>query len=183
MGWATLAVADRYHEALAQVGPPEGHVPSMTKPADGRPGRPERADSAGLALSHQRFPGMTVIAVDGEVDITTHEQLRAYMAAQRRHPHEHLIIDLSQVTFMDSCGLRVLLLAAMDSRRDGGAVHLAAVHPTPARLLEVTGAEAHLSVHATVETAIKAILATFSDGCDPGWGDRRAGRAGGRRPG
>ncbi|MFC5826401.1 STAS domain-containing protein [Nonomuraea insulae] len=111
-----------------------------------------------LTLAHQRLPGVSVIAVTGEMDATNRGQLESYLRRARTHPSEGLVFDLSRVPFMDSSGLHVLLMCATDCLRNGGAVHLAAVQPLPARLFEVTGVVAHLPVYDTVDAAVSAAL-------------------------
>ncbi|MGW0811608.1 STAS domain-containing protein [Nonomuraea sp. NPDC002799] len=111
-----------------------------------------------LTLSQRRLPGVTVIAVGGEMDATNRRQLETYIEEIRTAPDEWLVFDLSQVPFMDSSGLHVLMKCTTDTLRQGGAVHLAAVQPLPARLFEITGVLAHVPVHETVADAVTAAL-------------------------
>jgi anti-anti-sigma factor len=54
-------------------------------------------------------------------------------------PEGEVIVDVSDVSFMDSSGLRVLIDAATRAREGGG--DLIVAHPTPgiARLIEISG--------------------------------------------
>ncbi|MET7328409.1 STAS domain-containing protein [Nonomuraea sp. NPDC005650] len=113
-----------------------------------------------LRLAHQQLPGVTVIAVIGEMDAANRAQLEAYIAQVQPSPMGQLVFDLSEVPFMDSSGLHVLLTCATNCLKNGGAVHLAAVQPMPTRLFELTGVLAHMPVHDTVEGAITAALAS-----------------------
>ncbi|WP_188193738.1 STAS domain-containing protein [Nonomuraea sp. SYSU D8015] len=101
---------------------------------------------------------MSVIAIGGEVDRTTSAELADYINRIRR-PRDHLVFDLTELSFLDSSGLQVLLASAQHGAADGAGVHLAAVHGMPARLLQITGVGAHLPVYATVEQAITTVLA------------------------
>ncbi|MFB4263719.1 STAS domain-containing protein [Nonomuraea sp. GTA35] len=111
-----------------------------------------------LTLGHQRLPGVTVIAVTGEMDATNRADLEAYLAEAGAALAGRLVFDLSGVPFMDSSGLHVLLKCATDCLKAGGVVHLAGVQPLPARLFEITGVVAHMPVHERVEDAISAAL-------------------------
>ncbi|MFC4008913.1 STAS domain-containing protein [Nonomuraea purpurea] len=113
-----------------------------------------------LTLSHQRLPGVTVIAVCGEMDATNRGEFEAYVAKARSSPGERLVFDLSRVPFMDSSGLHVLLTCTTDRLRHGGAVHLASAQPLPTRLFEITGVSNHVPVHDSVEDAITAARAS-----------------------
>lgn len=113
-----------------------------------------------LTLAHQQLPGVTVIAVTGEMDATNRAQLEKYLRKTKLIPEDTLVFDLSQVPFMDSSGLHVLLMCATDCLKKGGAVHLAGVQPLPARLFEITGVVAHIPAHETVEEAVAAATST-----------------------
>ncbi|SDJ72648.1 STAS domain-containing protein [Nonomuraea jiangxiensis] len=107
-----------------------------------------------LTLAHQRLSGVMVISVSGELDATNRAQLETYLRGIRPGHGARLVFDLSQVPFMDSSGLHVLLMCTTDCLKNGGTVHLAGVQPLPARLFEITGVLAHVPVHDTLEEAI-----------------------------
>ncbi|MFI6927330.1 STAS domain-containing protein [Nonomuraea spiralis] len=109
-----------------------------------------------LTMCHRHLPGVTVIEVRGEVDATNHERLREHVRSARALPADHVVFDLSAMTFMDSAGLHVLLACHQDALRHGARVHLAAPRGAPARLLEITGVDAHLPVFPTTEAAVAA---------------------------
>ncbi|TMR98950.1 STAS domain-containing protein [Nonomuraea basaltis] len=111
-----------------------------------------------LTFAVQRLPGVCVISVAGEIDAATAGQLDRYVQRSRRMPGEHMVIDLSEAGFLGSAGLRVLLNTHAFARQHGGALHLAAPHPTLARIMEITQAHTVLHVHATVEQAVIAAL-------------------------
>ncbi|MGW0807693.1 STAS domain-containing protein [Nonomuraea sp. NPDC002799] len=101
---------------------------------------------------------MSVIAIGGELDRVTSAQLTDYLH-QCRRPGDHVVFDLSELSFLDSSGLHVVLSIARTCGDDGAAAHLAAARDSPARLIEITGVDAHLPVYASVEEAITAVLA------------------------
>ena len=66
-------------------------------------------EDEGLLISMERAGRTARIAIQGEVDVKAHEAITA--AAARIHPaHDHVIIDLSGVTFIDSHGFEQVLL-------------------------------------------------------------------------
>jgi anti-sigma B factor antagonist len=116
-----------------------------------------------LTLTHQHLPGMSVIAVIGEVDRNSSDRLAGYIGEVHR-PGDHVVIDLAELSFMDSSGLRVLLDCARRCADGGADLHLAAAHGAPARLLAVTGVDRRLSMYATAEEAITAVLSARGNG-------------------
>ncbi len=113
-----------------------------------------------LSLSHRRVAAgevISVITIAGEVDASTSADLETYLDRVRRRLDEHLVVDVSELTFLDSSGLAVLLAAAMLARVHGAGVHLAGVRPRVARLLQITGADRAVTVHDHVEQALAAV--------------------------
>ncbi|NRQ38763.1 STAS domain-containing protein [Nonomuraea sp. NN258] len=122
------------------------------RPGAGRAG----ATMAELTMTRGRLSGVTVIALKGELTVTNQAVLRAYLDQARRRPDDQVVLDLSELTFMDSTGLRELLLCRGESVEHGGELRLAALRAAPSRLIQITGLDVHLSVHVTVEQAVAA---------------------------
>jgi anti-sigma B factor antagonist len=114
--------------------------------------------AAELTLTHRHLPGVTVIAIAGELDVTNHGEMAAYLGRIRQAPADQVVFDLAELAFMDSSGLRALLSCRQDCVGQGGEMRLAALQAIPARMLEITGVHAHLLVHATVDQALTAAL-------------------------
>ncbi|MGW0177968.1 STAS domain-containing protein [Nocardia sp. NPDC003345] len=89
------------------------------------------------------------VGVAGEVDINTAPRLHeALTSAIGRRP-QVLIVDLSQVEFFDSSGLKVLL----GIRREAMDVRVAA-SPAVRRVIEVTGLTEHFRLFDSAADAI-----------------------------
>jgi anti-sigma B factor antagonist len=84
------------------------------------------ADEIVTTLDHD---GRTAtVALRGEIDVLTVDQVRIALAgALAAHPHD-LIVDLSELTFIDSTGLGALI-AGFQRARDAG-VRFRLAHPT-----------------------------------------------------
>jgi anti-sigma B factor antagonist len=109
------------------------------------------------ALSHQHLPGITLVAIAGELDRANSAQLAGYLDRVHRLG-DHVVFDLTELTFLDSSGLHVLLSRARICAAAGAGTHLAGAHGAPARLLKITGVDGHLPLHPTVEEAVIAVL-------------------------
>ncbi|MEL7208967.1 MAG: STAS domain-containing protein, partial [Actinomycetota bacterium] len=73
----------------------------------------------------------------GELDAYTVGQFRE--ALSELSEVTHLLIDLSEVPFMDSAGLGALIGGIRRTRESGGDVAVACSRPTLTRLLHTTG--------------------------------------------
>jgi anti-anti-sigma factor len=56
------------------------------------------------------------------------------------------VLDLRDLTFIDTSGVHVILDAARAARRDGRRLMLVQGSPEVDRVIELTGASAHLSI-------------------------------------
>jgi anti-anti-sigma factor len=66
----------------------------------------------------EREGATTVIALYGEMDLASEERFLAALAAARNGP---LVIDLREVAFIDSSGVRLILEQRERQRSNGGA--------------------------------------------------------------
>ncbi|MFJ7151522.1 STAS domain-containing protein [Streptomyces sp. NPDC100445] len=87
------------------------------------------------------YPGESVIALAGELDMSTCPQVDEATTALPAGATS-LRLDLSGISFMDSMGLNLLLTLRRRIRADAGRLALAGVQEQPAGLLRLTGAYA-----------------------------------------
>lgn len=66
----------------------------------------------------------------------------------------HLVVDLTQCTFLDSAAVRTLTSIARDSNASGSTLALVATDPGILRVLEITAVDEFLPVHSTVDDAL-----------------------------
>ncbi|MDQ0305926.1 anti-sigma B factor antagonist [Kitasatospora herbaricolor] len=88
---------------------------------------------------------VAVVWARGDIDLETAPALHRRLEAALRE-HRDVVLDLSQVTFMDCAGLGTLLDARGQAERHGGRLVLRAVGPDVLRLLRLTGLEGRLTV-------------------------------------
>lgn len=92
-----------------------------------------------LDVNTEETPAGFVIRVAGEVDASTIAELRRVCEAVERDRRTEITVDLRDLTFSDSSGLRALL--RLQGYADAAGAHLSLV-PGPAsvmRLLQVAG--------------------------------------------
>ena len=86
--------------------------------------------------------GRREIAVDGELDMNAAPDLRAAIEAAIDAGATRVVVDLSEVTFIDSTAIGVLLAARERLRRSGGSLDVVCVEPNVLRVLEIVGMRA-----------------------------------------
>ncbi|HEX2359262.1 MAG TPA: STAS domain-containing protein [Solirubrobacterales bacterium] len=125
--------------------------------------------------SNGRPPSVVVI---GELDLATADQLETALRELATEVHG-VVVDLSSCSFVDSSGLRAILVAAklFEGRdrdgaapdRDGaapagrratrGCLVIAAPRPSVQRVLEISGVDQGVPVFATRSDALEAVAA------------------------
>ncbi len=109
-----------------------------------------------LEINIEENDGYTLIQPSGELDAYTVGTFREALA--RLAEQGDLLIDLSQVSFMDSAGLGALIGGIRLSREAEHAVAVACNKPQLVRLLHTTGFDRIVPVSDSVEEAEEALL-------------------------
>lgn len=89
----------------------------------------------------------------GEVDLYTAPQLRERVAWAIEDGASRIVVDLADVSFMDSSGLGVLIGALRRLRERGGELAVVCGEGPVRRLLAITGLDRLFPVHGSVEAA------------------------------
>jgi anti-sigma B factor antagonist len=80
-----------------------------------------------------------VIAVAGEIDVATAPQLREYLHRVIARGDSTIVLDLLDVSFLDSTALGVLVGALKRCRELGGDLHVVVTDPRIMKIFEITG--------------------------------------------
>ena len=99
--------------------------------------------------------GYTVCRPVGELDAYTVGQFREALAELASRPK--LLIDMSEVPFVDSAGLGALIGGIRRAREVGGDVAVCCNRPTLVRLLHTTGFDRIVTVTDTMEEAARSL--------------------------
>jgi anti-sigma B factor antagonist len=100
-------------------------------------------DSDGeLTLAVAQRDAVADVVARGEVDIHTCDQLEATLVSLAGDGVRTISLDLGGVRFIDSSGLRALVVGHKALEGNGGALLIANPSPMTARLLEITGLDA-----------------------------------------
>jgi len=82
--------------------------------------------------------GVVMLVLTGEIDLATSGEFRRYAARAVDDGARALVLDVAEVSFIDSTMLKELLRAHSDLQPGGGRVVLAGVRGAVLRLLELT---------------------------------------------
>jgi anti-sigma B factor antagonist len=86
------------------------------------------------------------VALAGELDLAASPLLRDHLAVLREDRPDTLVLDLGDITFIDSSGVALLLATWRRAQREGFALVITRVPPAARRVLELYGVLALLPI-------------------------------------
>jgi len=95
-----------------------------------------------------------LFGLGGTLDIATSPTLRAALLEAADRANHEIVVDLSQLEFLDSTGLGALIGAHKRAAEHGGSVRLVAHEGQILRLLRITGLLDVFSVYPSVDAAL-----------------------------
>jgi anti-sigma B factor antagonist len=108
----------------------------------------------GTCITRPR-PGAVVLVVDGEIDTLTAPPMERAVGEMFADPRDDvLVIDLSEVTFLASSGLAVLIRAAHRAAERNLRLRLVTRSRAVRRPVEVTGSDRLFDMHQDVAVAL-----------------------------
>ena len=81
----------------------------------------------------------SIVVVSGELDVGSAPTLLRYLLELMTGPIETITLDLNELSFIDSSGLKALIAARADAEAVGITLKLRDVAVQPRRVLELTG--------------------------------------------
>jgi anti-sigma B factor antagonist len=141
---AVVRGTDAIHRVLELTGVEEQLV-LVDDPADLVPppspthAAPPRLEAAPFDITLTHTPGRATLTLVGELDLATTPRLNQYLTMLARTHKGLVVIDLRQLTFLDSTGVTALVAADSYARRDGWNLAIVKGPPQVQRVLEICG--------------------------------------------
>ena len=96
-----------------------------------------------LQIEIRNGTGPVVVSLTGDIDLATEGQVTGALTGLAGR---EVIVDLSRVGFIDSSGIRALVVGNKASEEAGGTLALRAPSANTARVLEVTGVSTYIKI-------------------------------------
>lgn len=114
------------------------------------------------ASAAQLEDGVRVIAVRGELDLSTAPELEGPLDEAIAAGDASVVVDLSECEFIDSTGIALIVRAwqQLDRTAEGegaGRVVICSYNDQVRRVLQITGLELSISIHGTRDEALAAL--------------------------
>jgi anti-sigma B factor antagonist len=99
-----------------------------------------------LRVDHERSADAHVIRLAGEMDLGNADEAREALMQAIEGESIDVIVDISELEFIDSVGIAMLLEAQAASRRDSNRLAFRrAIHAEVARTMQLTGVDEQLN--------------------------------------
>jgi anti-sigma B factor antagonist len=95
-----------------------------------------------------------VVAVRGEIDLFTAPEFKQRVSAPLDAGRTHVIVDLTQTTFIDSSSLGVLIGAHRRLRRLEGALVIVCTNEAIVKTFRITGLDSVFTLVSTLDEAL-----------------------------
>jgi len=99
--------------------------------------------------------GVNVVALSGDIDLQTSPKVRQGLL-ECLESHDKVLVDMSQVNYIDSSGVASLVEAFQVSRTKGASFALVHVSPAAMRVLNLARLDKVFSIFQTIEEALAA---------------------------
>jgi len=99
---------------------------------------------------------VAIVALQGEVDIYSAPHFKETLIKSIDAGAKHIVVDLSDVTFIDSTALGVLVSGAKRVRPQNGTLDIVCRDENITRIFEITGLDRIFGIYPTREKALES---------------------------
>lgn len=104
-----------------------------------------------MDVSTRKTDGSIVVAVSGELDVFTAPDFETALQELISAGDTNLVLDLTDVDFLDSTGLGVMVKALKWAREGGGSLRVVATHERIVKVFRITGLDDVMALSDRVE--------------------------------
>jgi anti-sigma B factor antagonist len=110
-----------------------------------------------VSVSRSSTGDVPVVAVSGEVDVYSAPALKESLTGLLQTGDRSVVVDLTDVAFLDSTGLGALVEARAATSEAGGSLPLVCNQERILKLFTITGLDGVFAIHASVDEAVAGL--------------------------
>ena len=110
-----------------------------------------------MEITEERRGDILILRISGKLDASTSKKLEDKILALISPTQLKLIIELSQLDYISSAGLRVLILAAKRMDEARGKMILCSLRDTVKQIFDIAGFSSFLTLADSTDEAIKSL--------------------------
>lgn len=110
-----------------------------------------------VTVTTSQHEAVFILGFGGDIDVASAVTVRDALDRVIAAGHHRIVLDLSEVRFIDSTGLGVMVGRLKAVRDLGGDMHLVCASPRIARVLAITSLDEVFTIHESVDDAVAAL--------------------------
>ena len=124
-----------------------------------------------MEITANRTEGTLIISPEGRLDAFGASKMDGALKEFVKKDDLHVIVDMKDVQYLSSAGIRVFLSTFQLLKKRGGELYLININPYPFEVLEIAGFDKLFSIHSDLEEAIDVISPQIDDDMDVNWNE------------
>lgn len=116
-----------------------------------------------MEISEHRHNGITAFSLVGKLEFTSSSRLKEKVQAALSEGRVKIILDLTQVDFVNSSGLGTLISILKQVRQSGGRLMLSGLAPVVKEIFEITQLEQVFEIYPSEAAARAQLLSESSE--------------------
>jgi anti-anti-sigma factor len=112
-----------------------------------------------VELTTAEHQGVHVVSIKGRVDSANADELERGLTDLFSKPGDKAVVNLGELDYISSAGLRVILILAKRARQNAGRLVLSSLAPQVREVFEISGFLKILDTAADYESAMKLLAA------------------------
>jgi anti-sigma B factor antagonist len=110
-----------------------------------------------MKLSYEDHGPISVIKVSGDLTVDQADALRRSLQERFDAGIRDVVLEVGNMTFVDSSGLEALLWIIDEAAARGGQLRLVSPDETVRKILEITRLDRRFHMHESIESAAKSL--------------------------
>lgn len=106
-----------------------------------------------MQISQDSRNGLNVMTLSGKLDTVSSPEVQTALLAALESAERGLVVDMAEVAYVSSAGLRVMLIGGKTAKAKGKAFSLAGLRPAVAEVFKMSGFDRLLEIHPDVAAA------------------------------
>jgi anti-anti-sigma factor len=110
-----------------------------------------------MEITEEKHEDIAVLGVKGRLDVSSSKLLEERLLAVTGAGTNRIVVDCSELSYISSSGLQVLLLAAIRAKDARGKIVLCSLQDQIKQVLDVAGFSAIFSIYSSRDEALAKI--------------------------
>lgn len=110
-----------------------------------------------MELAKRKEKGATIVQVKGRLDAGSSPELEKEIAGLAGAGEKHILLDLAELNYISSAGLRVILAGAKKLKAHGGSLSVASLVSVVKEVFEISGFSSIIPIFGSAQEALENI--------------------------